>query len=212
MVKEHRGRWAGVSVWLGLMCISCVWFMTTWNRDILIIGIVIVGGGVAVYAGYRFDLIYNAMERDALTGVYNRRGFMRAFSKSVRNQRSRGNMDELTLLLIDADHFKKINDRYGHYIGDQVLCYMANCLQTIQDKQTIVARWGGDEFVVLLLADQVKTIEDHIHQTLQTYPSSQIIVKVSVGTAQYPKDGTQVDTLVDVADQRMYAAKKAVQS
>lgn len=152
---------------------------------------------------------------DSLTGVYNRRQLsvlgQQAFNAACRYQRP------LAALMIDADHFKSINDTYGHAIGDEVLKLLAGYLRQNLRQSDIVVRYGGEEFVALLPETDLKGAEKVAQSLLAGIreleietPHGPARFTVSIGVVAMRCGGDpDVDHLVDRADQAMYAAKQA---
>lgn len=151
---------------------------------------------------------------DDLTGLYNHRAMQqRLKDEFMRAQRYN---DPLSLLMIDVDHFKKVNDRYGHLFGDYVLSELAQVLGTCVREIDLLARYGGEEFLVILpqthfsgslaVAERIwRTVAKHdFHDNNITHP-----ITVSVGISFYPnKNVSTVDQLVAFADQALYQAKR----
>ncbi|QQE80131.1 sensor domain-containing diguanylate cyclase [Alicyclobacillus sp. SO9] len=118
------------------------------------------------------------------------------------------------VLLIDIDHFKDINDNYGHQAGDTAIQQVAEVLNSLLDKEDIAARLGGDEFVMLLKGDKNCVLEqaNNLVETLQNKtvaPDTPELLSASVGIAFYPQHGNTRDTLLAAADIAMYTAKRA---
>ena len=156
--------------------------------------------------------IRHQAEHDALTGLPNRRLFQEQLDHALDRAETR----QLTLavLFIDLDHFKLINDSVGHQVGDQVLCSVANELQSMLRTHDLLARVGGDEFLLLLneLADgrQAMQIADRIVERLKQpiiINGRKLWIHASIGVALYPRDGLAPDELVSRADMAMYQAK-----
>ncbi|HEF4760923.1 TPA: sensor domain-containing diguanylate cyclase [Pseudomonas putida] len=150
---------------------------------------------------------------DVLTQLPNRYLFAERFAQALSDWEEKG--IPFAMLLIDLDHFKDINDRYGHEVGDQVLQAVARrMLQTSRTCDT-VARYGGDEFVMLIsnLSDpesaesQAARVFDSIVQTVVT-SAGELPVSCSVGVSLCPVHGESLDTLLKAADQAMYGVKQ----
>lgn len=152
--------------------------------------------------------------RNELTGLYNRRYFMETLQREVANAGRYGH--KLSLCIIDLDHFKKINDKYGHIAGDMVLKEFAGMLRKNVRQSDITCRYGGEEFTVIFPNTGVKDalymcerfrkmIAGHQFE----YNSSSFHVKVSMGVASYSSslDKSPLD-LVDRADKALYSAKQ----
>jgi len=162
-----------------------------------------------------FKQIQDMAIRDGLTGVFNHRYFQEKLTEEIAKA-ERYNKD-LSLALLDVDHFKKFNDNYGHQEGDKVLRVVAEVIQaTVRNKIDTVARYGGEEFVVILpesdgnvgrdLAERIRrNIEGHI---FENNGKTLYRVTVSIGIASYPFDTREQKTLIQLADQALYEAKK----
>ena len=152
--------------------------------------------------------------RDGLTDLYNRRAFDELLVQALaREDRQKG---RLALILLDLDHFKKLNDTYGHPAGDAALRACAKVLLQHLRKGDLAARYGGEEFVVILpgtdeegalhLAERVRgAIEKH----RLIFEGARIELSASVGASVWPAAGQEPDALVAAADRALYAAKQA---
>jgi diguanylate cyclase (GGDEF)-like protein len=158
----------------------------------------------------REQLLYLA-RNDYLTGCLNRRGFHQELSALAAST----NADSLTLLLIDLDDFKNVNDEYGHGTGDQVLRQVADQLRAVAPAGAVVARLGGDEFAILFAPTPATTTADvaqSVKRTLDplTFVSGGKVVSVtaSVGLAEEPiRDQPIEERLLRIADESMYQEK-----
>lgn len=153
---------------------------------------------------------------DELTGVYNRREFNLQLKNEL--ERSQRYSHCFTLLLLDIDHFKKLNDTYGHQVGDEALRIIAALLKQEFRDLDRVARYGGEEFVVILpetSSSIAYAVAERIRQVIAAYPlpidnkEQTINVTVSGGLATFPKDGESEEALIHNADQALYAAKRS---
>jgi diguanylate cyclase (GGDEF)-like protein/PAS domain S-box-containing protein len=160
------------------------------------------------------ETIRRATSCDHLTGIANRRMLFEA--AEIELARWRRAPRPLTLLMLDADHFKTINDRFGHPAGDAVLCSLAAALTSTFRECDIVARVGGEEFAVLLpstsvqgaLAVATRLLSVVAGQTLEI-EGHRIQYTVSGGVASMEADVTGFDALMKRADRALYAAKSA---
>lgn len=157
--------------------------------------------------------IRNLAYYDQLTGVANRALFYELAEKFLRA--AERNREILGLMFIDVDNFKKINDTYGHEAGDKVLVQVAEILTSATRRNDIVARYGGDEFLILLpqinAPDNYKIVVSKILRAKRDAAVSKEVkvqICLSVGVSFYPQDGDSIDQLIVKADRAMYVAKK----
>lgn len=151
---------------------------------------------------------------DELTGLANRRGFKAVSTQALALCRRSG--IPATLLLVDLDHFKQINDDFGHAEGDRALCEMAKLLNDTYRESDVIARLGGDEFCVLLsgsgetdIKRPLEALEANVHARNDN-AAGKFRLCYSVGAALYdPVEHRVIDDLVRVADARMYDHKRA---
>lgn len=150
---------------------------------------------------------------DQLTGLPNRVLFLDRFKQDIKKAQRTGNI--VTLMFLDLDKFKEVNDSLGHDIGDMLLKDVAQRLESCVRESDTVARMGGDEFTIILndINSQVniERIAQDILNKLTTpfHLGDEVIhVSTSIGISNYPKDGTEVELLLKNADQAMYAAKE----
>ncbi len=158
------------------------------------------------------DQIRSMALQDALTGISNLRAFNTAFHTMY--ERAQRNAGHLSLVACDIDHFKGVNDRYGHPCGDQVLKHVASALRNEIRTIDMVARTGGEEFRILLEgADQrvATEIAERIRTKIEYLPiiwqGLQLKVSISMGIATFANDGQDKSLLVNRADQALYRAK-----
>lgn len=152
--------------------------------------------------------------RDGLTGAYNHRYFQEKLSEELAKA-ERYNKD-LSLILLDVDHFKKFNDNYGHQEGDRVLRTVSEVVQkTVRDKIDTMARYGGEEFAVILPESDGnigKELAERIRKNIEGYlfennGKAVYRVTVSIGVASYPFDAREQKALIQSADLALYDAK-----
>jgi diguanylate cyclase (GGDEF)-like protein/PAS domain S-box-containing protein len=151
---------------------------------------------------------------DELTGLWNRRHFMEHLRGEVeRAKRYRLNF---SLMMLDIDHFKMVNDTHGHIIGDLALCHLADVMRRHLRTMDILVRFGGEEFVVILpqtrLGGAIKLAERMragVEQSLLSCRGELIRLTVSIGLAQYQEQISGADEILQLADEALYAAKKA---
>ncbi len=161
----------------------------------------------------RIQLLRSLAETDSLTGLTNRRRSIQDLNRYLRL--SMRHHQSFCLALLDLDHFRRINDQYGYGVGDNVLRQLGLVLQQQFRGEDIVARWGGEEFLIGLYAsnkpDGVKRI-DQLLDTIRAnlFPISgqvQIRITASAGISSYPEDGTDLPTLCAASDQALHQAK-----
>ena len=149
---------------------------------------------------------------DQLTGVANRTLFYNVAEKFL--EEAKRNKSKLGLMFIDVDNLKKVNDKYGHKIGDKMLVGVANLLIKNTRKCDIVSRHGGDEFLILL--PHIKNYGDYkiiasrianSNKKVIISENLQINISLSIGASFYPKDGDSIDDLILKADKAMYFVK-----
>ncbi len=161
----------------------------------------------------RTRLLKSLAETDPLTGIFNRRKAQEILEKFIclaQNQ-----PQPLSLVMLDLDHFKQINDRFGHSSGDKVLVAMARLLRQSLRPEDVVARWGGEEFLVGLLGlpetvaiERMQLVLEKLRQRVFTSDQGQqFCVSFSAGVAEFPQHGQDLMSLYRVADETLYAAK-----
>lgn len=152
---------------------------------------------------------------DGLTGLYNFREFHRQLAEEAERSWRYGH--SLSLLMLDIDHFKSVNDGFGHLAGDEVLRALATRVRRECRPADRLARYGGEEFTILLPetgASGALTMAERIRETLAHYaipldPGPTVNLTVSIGVATYPEDSDSAEKLIGAADQALYAAKRA---
>lgn len=177
------------------------------------------GGRMLIYSDVT-DMVRHAkeMERlattDGMTGIYNRRHFMTLaeleWSKACRYDRA------LSLLLLDIDRFKLINDTYGHQAGDEVIIQLANLAGSCKRKVDVLARLGGEEFVLLLPETnllEAKILAERLCKNVAATPlataNQTVRTTISVGVAARSSKTTSFSQLINLADKALYEAKRA---
>ncbi|MCL7956785.1 MAG: sensor domain-containing diguanylate cyclase [marine benthic group bacterium] len=151
---------------------------------------------------------------DPLTGLHNRRHFTRQLDENVRRSARYG--ERLALVLLDVDFFKTVNDRFGHHVGDRALQLLAGTLAEAVRETDQTARIGGEEFALLLLRcdrDLALSISERVRSQIRELvidelPDVDMDLSASVGVAFFPDDGADPKTLMRVADDALYRAKR----
>lgn len=150
---------------------------------------------------------------DHLTGLSNRRAFFEAADLEILRRKNASR--PVSLIMLDADHFKAINDQYGHPAGDAVLCHLAATMKSVCRQVDVLARIGGEEFAVILpsvnLADAMtvaQRLRTQVELTPARYEQHVIAYTISLGVAAMDDSLTGFDGLMKRADQALYAAKR----
>ncbi len=185
-------------------------------RDITLLGMLteMVAASMFFSVKYDNDDLFIKATHDEMTGLANRALFMdrlrNTVSLNVRHKTTSG------LLMFDMDDLKKVNDHFGHRTGDAVLVEFSRRLKQVTRETDTAARMGGDEFAVILtplddpngIDSLIRRIEE-INKPHFEFESQRFRLKASIGHVLIPLDGTDPEQLLDQADQRMYAEKKA---
>ncbi|HEY1478829.1 MAG TPA: diguanylate cyclase [Gaiellales bacterium] len=148
---------------------------------------------------------------DELTGVYNRRHFTEIVDVALRDD-----PHGTGLLLLDADHFKHVNDHFGHLVGDAVLVELAARLRSFLESGEVLARWGGEEFALLLrgvgsddeIAERAERLRARVAGAPVMAAGISLGLTISIGAIRAGGELTDVDALVDAADRGLYSAKR----
>ncbi|WP_027882557.1 diguanylate cyclase domain-containing protein [Meiothermus rufus] len=154
------------------------------------------------------QMLENAASTDSLTGLPNRRAFDQRFEEEI--SKAKRYHYPISLLVMDLSGFKQINDRLGHAVGDQALVAVAQALQRQRRNGDGLFRWGGDEFAAILLhADGPRALvaARRYARAIAELQFQGLPLGVNIGIASLPNDGSDHDTLLQVADTRMYQAK-----
>ncbi len=152
--------------------------------------------------------------RDPLTGLYNRRYLEEAMEREIyRAERQRGS---LGLIMLDVDHFKQFNDRFGHDAGDELLRELGKFLMARTRQPDLVCRYGGEEFIVILPETTLTAVVDKAEQLREKFKRLTIVYQgrilgrttISLGVAAFPEHGITPKTLIQTVDKALYQAKE----
>ena len=151
---------------------------------------------------------------DVLTGLPNRAFFLTRLEHAIALAKRAGTM--VAVLFVDLDDFKTYNDRYGHSVGDEILCEFGQRLRTSLRTSDTLARFGGDEFVCLLenvanessVAVVIEKILKEIEKPIVTAYDGEILISASIGVSIFPHDDSEANALIEMADTAMYRAKE----
>jgi diguanylate cyclase (GGDEF)-like protein len=155
---------------------------------------------------------------DDLTQLYNRREMERLLAADMNHAERHGR--QLSVAMIDIDHFKQVNDRYGHPVGDEVLRQVARLMVTTLRSSDRPARYGGEEFLLILpdtAGDDLEALlerlrrccEGHVFAVRHGGRTLELRLTISMGTATFPTSGTTVEALIEASDRALYRAKHA---
>ena len=158
------------------------------------------------------DKLVTMAETDSLTGLSNRSSFRRALERVINE--CRRNHSRFALVLMDIDHFKRVNDTLGHDAGDEILRHLGQCLTARLRTTDCVGRLGGEEFGLILrdvgVADAYR-LANELRERIATSPASYdgkpVTVTASFGIAYWPADAERLNELYQIADQRLYLGK-----
>jgi diguanylate cyclase (GGDEF)-like protein len=157
-----------------------------------------------------YEKIYKMSQMDEMTGLKNYRAFHEDLSKLMSER-----TESITLLMIDSDNLKKVNDNYGHDLGDRYLKVLSDGIKSISNDDIEGYRYAGDEFMVIIkspLNDTVKVLFQKLKDYYSKHPvithDKEIVVSISSGIASYPEHGSTVDLLKKSADKALYVAKE----
>lgn len=162
--------------------------------------------------------LLEAALRDGMTHAFNRRYFMQRLNAEIKF--AERHSQPLSLLMVDLDHFKEINDKLGHPAGDTVLTRLVELLNDSLRAEDVLARYGGEEFAVIargISEDQARQLGDRLRRIVATseftHGGEPLAVTISVGIAVFPFEGAEPDTasqqLIERADAALYRAKRA---
>jgi diguanylate cyclase (GGDEF)-like protein len=166
----------------------------------------------AIQNAHYVDRVKQLAYLDGLTGIFNRRFFELRISEEVERARRFGT--GLAVIMIDIDQFKRLNDEFGHLLGDEVLRQVSSMFHQQLRKIDVVCRYGGEEFAILLSQTNQQLalgVTEKLRRLVETwqFPGVPRAVTISAGVASYPDHGSTRDELVRSADTGLYAAKQA---
>ena len=149
---------------------------------------------------------------DGLTGIYNRRYFEQRIVEEI--ERARRYEKAMSVIMLDIDHFKKLNDEFGHLLGDEALRQVSSLFLQHVRKVDFVCRYGGEEFAILVpetTGENAVGVAEKLRRAVETwhFPGVPRPVTITAGVAEFPAQGNDRDELVKAADSALYAAKQA---
>jgi len=168
--------------------------------------------------GIKRAILYQKVQEmatlDSLTGLFTRRYWFERSSEEI--ERSRKFNYPMCCLMLDIDHFKDFNDKYGHLVGDAILLAVSRTIKENIRQIDLVGKYGGEEFTVILPEtdiDGAQYVAERIRMTLENTPVKAydeiLKVTISIGISIFPKDAENLNSLIDKADLALYLAKKS---
>jgi diguanylate cyclase (GGDEF)-like protein len=165
----------------------------------------------AIKNAHHFQRAEQLAYLDGLTGIYNRRYFEQQISSEI--ERAARYEGRLAIIMIDIDNFKRLNDEFGHLLGDEVLRQVSTVFKQQLRKVDAVCRYGGEEFAVLMpqtSGGNALEVAEKLRRVVETFrfPGVPVKVTISAGVAEFPSNGRTRDELVAAADAALYASKE----
>jgi diguanylate cyclase (GGDEF)-like protein len=181
------------------------------DEEVLMVKTVSDQLSVAISHARLFRQMQTQAMTDALTGLFNHGYFQDRLDRETKL--ADRNNDQVSLILLDLDHLKRINDTHGHRSGDATLCHVASIMKTTVRDVDVCARYGGEEFVVILPQcnrENAMEVGDRLREAIASTPVPKVgQVTASIGVATYPTGAKNKEELVEMADRAMYLAKAA---
>jgi diguanylate cyclase (GGDEF)-like protein/PAS domain S-box-containing protein len=215
---DHVRGWMGVPLlrhdnFVGLMTLDCRQPGAYTEEDAKLAISFANSAAIVIENARLFEQTQQMALTDTLTGIYNRRYFYELAQKEF--VRSKRYQDPLSVIMIDLDHFKNINDKFGHLAGDQILVQFVERIQSELRETDIFGRFGGEEFIVLLpetnLGDATQVAE-RLREVTGNYPfllvTSQTFMTISLGVSCFKFTTVSLDQLIDESDKALYEAKQ----
>ena len=182
------------------------------DDTITILSILAYAVGVAINNSKLYKKTLDVSIRDDLTDLHNRRYFNERLLDEI--ERAQRYSETVSILMRDIDHFKRVNDTYGHPFGDSVLCWVGDQLQKNLRKTDVISRYGGEEFAILLLntkkaeaSNIAEKIRDSIEKSLFSHLNTGIKITLSFGVATLGNDSNSFEGLLTKVDNALYSAK-----
>jgi diguanylate cyclase (GGDEF)-like protein len=166
----------------------------------------------AIQNANNFERMKQLAYVDGLTGIFNRRYFEMRIAEEL--ERAVRFLARMSVIMVDIDHFKRLNDEFGHLLGDEVLRVVSNLLKQQLRKVDMVCRYGGEEFAIIIpetTGGNALVVAEKLRRHIESYPFPGVprSVTISCGVADYPSHGSTRDELVAAADGALYQAKQA---
>jgi diguanylate cyclase (GGDEF)-like protein len=209
-VRSPNASFVGVPIQQDDELLGVIWLEDHQRRkfnddDVRVLNILSYQLSLAWQRAILYDKVRELSIRDGLTDLYNHRHFQEILEQKINE------VDELVLMLLDIDHFKKINDTYGHQAGDKVLEFLGRVISQVG----IAARYGGEEFAIIVpdcslkkCMDRAVRMKDQLLKSDVNFNGTKIKFTVSIGIAHYPNDAQTRVELIEMADRALYTAKE----
>jgi diguanylate cyclase (GGDEF)-like protein len=196
---------------------DCAFIPLVHEGEVRAVSVVIIDATDTYESQTRLDatlsLLAAQSERDALTGVYNRRKLQELLEMEVK--RALRYKQKFGLLILDIDHFKRINDTHGHLVGDEAIRHVAQRALATLRTTDVVARYGGEEFVVFLPGEDVEgaalaaeRLREAARKPFKTLADVDLTLTISLGVTGFRPEAADVKTLLGEADRALYASKE----
>ncbi|MEJ6061902.1 GGDEF domain-containing protein, partial [Aliivibrio salmonicida] len=171
----------------------------------LVLSLITIIGTLLLLLSKRHKKLINILNRDYLTGLYNRGTFHKKVSPLIK---SNNKFTPYSIVLLDIDLFKRINDTYGHIVGDKVISIVGKII--LQHTHIISSRYGGEEFIFFIRENdeaKVMAFTDKIRQQINNYNALQANITLSAGIATINKPDVLLDDVIEQADKALYYSK-----
>ncbi|MFY9570150.1 MAG: sensor domain-containing diguanylate cyclase [Blastocatellia bacterium] len=181
------------------------------DEELLMVNTVCDQLSIAISHARLFQHVQTQAMTDDLTGLYNHRHFQERLDREIKLADRKN--DVVSLILLDLDHLKNINDTHGHPAGDRALCHLATIMRATLRDVDICARYGGEEFVVILPGcnrENALLVAERLRDSIASTPVQRVgQITASIGFATYPTGAKNKEELIEMADRAMYLAKAA---
>ncbi|MCF6456954.1 GGDEF domain-containing protein [Pseudoalteromonas sp. MMG024] len=219
--RSNNMLFTGFSILLVAICVDALDELVIFPKVITIviedlfqiIGLLLIVFGIKLWLEKQeaqSNTLLKLATTDPLTGAYTRRYFIDKANEIMQSYNPR-----FCILILDIDHFKKINDQYGHNVGDLALVEFCNLIQSNCRESDLFARWGGEEFIILLphiatpsAYNKAESLRVQLENTELHLSNVVFNMTISIGIAEYSTDMKKLETLIDIADKRLYQAKQ----
>jgi diguanylate cyclase (GGDEF)-like protein len=180
------------------------------RRVVDMVGQFALHGALSIENAWLYQQVQKQAETDALTGIANRRTFQATLEREL--SRAARNGEQLTLAMFDIDHFKSLNDTYGHQTGDDVLKKVAAALVEASRDFDTPARYGGEEFAVILPSCSTReslAVAERLRKSISEIEGLPVEITASAGVASFPTHAGEMDALIKATDEALYESKRA---